>query len=72
MSKQSDLTVFYQAISEMGRLAIAKRRAQGETIGQPSHHHAGQTSGPTHNDATAGTKQSDGSISYEKIHSDDK
>ena len=34
MSKQSDLTGFYQAISEMGRLEIAKRRAQGETIGQ--------------------------------------
>lgn len=37
MSKanHSDLTAFYQHISEMGRLEIAKRRAQGETIGQP-------------------------------------
>ena len=34
MSKQSDLTGFYQAISEMGRLEIAKRRAERETIGQ--------------------------------------
>lgn len=34
MSKKSDLTGFYQAISEMGRLAIARRRAEGETIGQ--------------------------------------
>jgi len=34
MSKQSDLTGFYQTISEMGRLAIAKRRTEGETIGQ--------------------------------------
>lgn len=33
MSTQSDLTGFYQSISEMGRLAIAKRRAEGETIG---------------------------------------
>ena len=34
MSKQRDLTAYYQSISEMGRLAIAKRRAAGETIGQ--------------------------------------
>lgn len=36
MSKanHSDLTAFYQHISEMGRLEIARRRAQGETIGQ--------------------------------------
>ncbi|MEK9167624.1 MAG: hypothetical protein AAB613_02690 [Patescibacteria group bacterium] len=33
MSKH-DLTKFYQSISEMGRLEIAKRRAKGETIGQ--------------------------------------
>ncbi|MEK7202229.1 MAG: hypothetical protein AAB669_01720 [Patescibacteria group bacterium] len=33
MSKQSDLTAFYQTISEMGRLEIARRRAEGETIG---------------------------------------
>ena len=36
MSKanHSDLTAFYQHISEMGRLEIARRRAQGEIIGQ--------------------------------------
>jgi hypothetical protein len=34
MSKQRDLIGFYQAISEMGRLEIARRRAEGETIGQ--------------------------------------
>ncbi|MEK7202227.1 MAG: hypothetical protein AAB669_01710 [Patescibacteria group bacterium] len=33
-ANHSDLTAFYQHISEMGRLEIAKRRAQGETIGQ--------------------------------------
>ncbi|KKU43716.1 MAG: hypothetical protein UX60_C0018G0008 [Berkelbacteria bacterium GW2011_GWA2_46_7] len=52
--------------------APAGTQATAQSASQPSHHHAGQTSGPTHNDATAGTKQSDGSISYEKIHSDDK
>ncbi|OGD60898.1 hypothetical protein A3A71_03260 [Candidatus Berkelbacteria bacterium RIFCSPLOWO2_01_FULL_50_28] len=37
MSKanHSDLTAFYQHISEMGRLEVARRRVQGETIGQP-------------------------------------
>lgn len=34
MSGNSDLTSFYRTISEMGRLEIAWRRVQGETIGQ--------------------------------------
>jgi hypothetical protein len=34
MSNKSDITAYYQTISEMGRLEIAKRRAKGETIGQ--------------------------------------
>ena len=29
-----ELTTYYQSISEMGRLEIARRRAEGETIGQ--------------------------------------
>ncbi len=52
--------------------APAGSQATAQSSGQPSHHHQGQKSGPTHNDATAGTKQSDGSITYEKLHSDDK
>lgn len=58
-------------ITEVLQDAPAGTKATAQNAGQPSHHHSGQTSGPTHNDATAGTKQADGSITYEKIHSDD-
>lgn len=51
--------------------APAGTQASAQNASEPSHYHAGQTSGPKHNDATAGTKQADGTIKFEKIHSDD-
>ncbi len=60
-----------QVIAEVLSNAPAGEQATAQNSSQPSHHHSGQTSGPTHNDATTGTKQSDGSVKYDKIHSDD-
>lgn len=50
-----------------GDQAIAQSAGQIDT----PHYHAGQTSGEKHTDAYVGTKQSDGSVKVEKIHSDD-
>lgn len=67
MPNEAERTVISEVLSD----APAGTQATAQSSSQPSHHHSGQKSGPTHNDATAGTKQADGSIKYEKIHSDD-
>lgn len=45
--------------------------AQSDSSIDHPHHHAGQTSGEKHNDGYVGTKQSDGSVRIDKIHTDD-
>ncbi len=49
-----------------------KATAQSESSINNDHYHAGQKSGDKHNDGYVGTKQSDGSVTIDKIHSDDK
>ena len=46
-------------------------QATAQSDQSQSHSHSKDDTGPLHNDATAGTKQSDGSVTYEKLHSDD-
>jgi hypothetical protein len=46
--------------------------ASAQSGDERAHYHSGQSSGPKHNDAYVGTKQPDGSVKIEKIHSDDK
>lgn len=67
MPDEAERAVIAEVLSD----AAPGTQASAQNAAQPSHYHSGQTSGEKHNDATAGTKQSDGSISYDKIHSDD-